>query len=79
LAWHHRPRSAQLYPEMACVVHVADFLARLYETGNSGDDNVSYLRPYALDTLKLELNDLEQVMDELGEQFMELSSFRPDE
>lgn len=79
LAWHHRPRSAQLYPEMACVVHVADFLARLYETGNSGDDNVSYLRPYALDTLKLKLQDLEQVMDELGEQFMELSSFRPDE
>ncbi|MFP4167789.1 MAG: HDOD domain-containing protein [Desulfonatronovibrionaceae bacterium] len=79
LAWHHRPRSAQLYPEVACVVHVADFLARLFETGNSGDDNVSYLRPYALKTLKLELNDLEQVMDELGEQFMELSSFRPDE
>lgn len=79
LAWHHRLKSAQLYPEMACVVHVGDFLARLFEVGNSGDDNVSYLNPYALKTLNIELSSLETVMDELGEQFMELSSFSPDE
>ncbi len=79
LVWHHRPRSAQMYPEMGCVVHLADFLARLYEVGNSGDDNVSYLRQYALNTLDVQLSDMEKVMDDLGEQFMEISSFRPDE
>ena len=56
---------------MACVVHLGDFLVRLFEFGNSGDDQTAYLRPEAL--LELKMSDLDRVMDEMAEQFIEVS------
>lgn len=70
---HHAPQLAEFYKPMSCVVHVADFLVRLFEFGNSGDDQTAYLRPEALIELKFRMTDLDKVMDEMAEQLLEVS------
>ncbi|WP_285907950.1 HDOD domain-containing protein [Pseudodesulfovibrio pelocollis] len=73
MARHHAPHLAEFYKPMACVVHLGDFLVRLFEFGNSGDDQTAYLRPEALLELKFKMSDLDRVMDEMAEQFIEVS------
>ena len=52
---HHTPQLAEFYKPMSCVVHIGDFLVRLLEFGNSGDDQTAYLRPEALIELKFKM------------------------
>jgi len=73
MARHHAPQLAQFYKPMSCVVHLANFLVRLFEFGNSGDDQTSYLRPEALMELKFKMSDLDRVMDEMADQLLEVS------
>jgi putative nucleotidyltransferase with HDIG domain len=73
MARHHAPQLAEFYKPMSCVVHIGDFLVRLFEFGNSGDDQTGYLRPEALIELKLKMSDLDRVMDEMADQFLEVS------
>ncbi|MDC0335629.1 HDOD domain-containing protein [Pseudodesulfovibrio sp.] len=70
---HHAPQLAEFYKPMSCVVHVGDFLVRLFEFGNSGDDQTAYLRPEALIELKFKMSDLDRVMDEMADQLLEVS------
>jgi len=69
---HHTPQLAEFYKPMSCVVHVGDFLVRLFEFGNSGDDQTAYLRPEALIELKFKMSDLDKIMDEMADQFLEV-------
>ncbi|MEF2231070.1 MAG: HDOD domain-containing protein [Pseudodesulfovibrio sp.] len=73
MARHHAPQLAQFYKPMSCVVHIGNFLVRLFEFGNSGDDQTSYLRPEALMELNFKMSDLDKVMDEMADQFLEVS------
>ncbi|NDY55961.1 HDOD domain-containing protein [Desulfovibrio sulfodismutans] len=73
LSYHHKPQLARLYPDMACAVHVGDFMARVFEYGFGGDDNVPYLQPEALKRLKLKPADVEGILGHLSEQFLEIS------
>ncbi len=70
---HHAPQLAQFYKPMSCVVHIGDFLIRLFEFGNPGDDQAAYLRPEALVGLKFKMTDLDKVMDEMADQLLEVS------
>lgn len=79
LAWHHKVKSAEHYPDMAAVVNLADFITRAFEVGFAGDDQVSALHPESLKILKISSRDLEEILDNLSEQFLELSHFNPDE
>jgi HD-like signal output (HDOD) protein len=72
LSYHHRPMSASLYPRVAQVVHVADFLARLYGVGSGGDDQVSVLDEGVLETLEITPEVLFKVMDSLERDFVDL-------
>ncbi|MHC1789976.1 HDOD domain-containing protein [Solidesulfovibrio sp.] len=76
LSYHHKPHLAQLYPEMACVVHLGDFFVRTFEYGFSGDMGVTYLQPEALKILKIRPADFEKLLDELSDQFVELADLR---
>ncbi|MBZ2172916.1 HDOD domain-containing protein [Nitratidesulfovibrio sp. SRB-5] len=69
MAFHHKPMSARIYPQMACVVHVGNFMARLFEYGSGGDDNVPQLSPHALKLLGMNQNALEGLLDTLCEKF----------
>ncbi|MBG0791054.1 MAG: HDOD domain-containing protein [Desulfovibrionaceae bacterium] len=73
MARHHTPQLAEFYKPMSCVVHIADYLVRLFEFGNSGDDQTAYLRPEALMELKFRMSDLDKVMDEMADQLLEVS------
>lgn len=69
MAFHHKPMSARIYPQMACVVHVGNFMARLFEYGSGGDDNVPPLSPHALKLLGMNQRSLEALLDNLCEKF----------
>ncbi|HML62365.1 HDOD domain-containing protein [Solidesulfovibrio sp.] len=73
LSYHHKPHLAPLYPEMASVVHLGDFLVRSFEYGFSGDVGVTYLRPEALKVLKIRPADFEKLLDQLCGQFVEIA------
>ncbi|WP_027190840.1 HDOD domain-containing protein [Fundidesulfovibrio putealis] len=73
MSYHHKPQLARLYPEAACCVHLGDFMVRVFEYGSGGDDNVLYLEPDALKKLKLKPADLETILDQLSEQFLEIA------
>ncbi|QJT08473.1 HDOD domain-containing protein [Oceanidesulfovibrio marinus] len=71
---HHVPLRAQHYPAAACVVHIGDFLVRLYEYGSGGDDTVLALEPKALKLLKFGKKELERTMDALSEKFIDVAA-----
>ncbi len=72
LSYHHRPMSASIYPKMAQVVHVGDFLTRLFEVGSGGDDQVSVLEPGVLEALNIDPKLLGKIMDGLEGDFVDL-------
>jgi putative nucleotidyltransferase with HDIG domain len=73
MSYHHKPQLARTYPEVACCVHLGDFMVRVFEYGSGGDDNVLYLEPEALKKLKLKSSDIETILDQLSEQFLEIA------
>ena len=72
LSYHHRPMSATLYPKVAQVVHVGNFLARLFGVGNGGDDQVSALDEGVLEALEITPEVLFKIMDSLEREFVDL-------
>ncbi|MGE4442923.1 MAG: HDOD domain-containing protein [Desulfomicrobium sp.] len=72
LSYHHRPMSATLYPKVAQVVHVGNFLARLFGVGNGGDDQISALDEGVLEVLEITPDILYKVMDGLEREFVDL-------
>ncbi|EGW37116.1 HDOD domain-containing protein [Desulfosporosinus sp. OT] len=67
ISYHHIPLSAQIYTELACVVHVANGLASLLGIGGGVDSFLNPIQQTALDLLKLKESDLETLMADLGE------------
>lgn len=74
MSMHHTLAGLTDHKPMACVVHLADFLTRLFERGSGGDDNVSTLDPLALKLLDLGQRDLGDLVDRVGEAFNSKSS-----
>ncbi len=72
LSYHHRPMSATLYPKIAQVVHVGDFLARLFGVGNGGDDQVSALDEGVLEALEITPEVLHKILNGLEREFVDL-------
>lgn len=76
MACHHNPMHAADHKTLSCVVHLADFLARLYECGSGGDENVPLLDPMALKHLGLDQNALGDVVDKAGEALASINSYQ---
>jgi HD-like signal output (HDOD) protein len=77
LTLHHDPEKARLYPNMARVIHVGDFLIKVMEVGSGGDDQVPYLHKSALQGLGLRSSDLEQVLDDLSVELVDMEALYP--
>jgi HD-like signal output (HDOD) protein len=77
---HHFPERAQLYPLHAAAVHLGDFIVRVFEYGNGGDDQAVPLAPQALKALNLKLTELDSVMDAFAANLGEVSdvNFAPE-
>jgi hypothetical protein len=54
---------------IASIVHVGDFLTRIFEFGNGGDDHAPALNPHVFKHLELNQQKLTTVMDTIGEKF----------
>jgi len=67
LACHHRPTAIKEYMTVASIVHLGNFLTRLFECGSGGDDQVPVLDPHALKHLQLTHQKLGMVVDAIGE------------
>ena len=66
IAMHHTPLRADLYPEIAQVVHIGNFFAHLYGLGN-GVKQIPYLFPQTLKTLGINHAMLMSIMDGVTE------------
>ena len=51
-------------------------MVRLFEFGFSGDVGVTYLQPEALKILKIKPAQFEKLLDQLCEQFVEITDLR---
>jgi len=78
---HHQPERAQFYPQHAAAAHVGDFIVRVFEYGNGGDDQAAPLSEQALKILGLNVSDLDVVLDGFAENLGEVSgvNFAPEE
>jgi hypothetical protein len=59
----------------AAIIHVADILCRAMDMGSGGDKKIPRLNKQAWDILRLPLNYLEPIMEEMGREFEDMSSF----
>ena len=75
MAGHHRPTSSQYHSKYAAVVHVGDFLAKVLEIGDAGNDGAPALDPLAFSSIGLSLEELEPILDRVIEKRFEVESF----
>ena len=75
ITYHHNPQAAPNYPEVAACVQLGDFLARIFQQGSGGDDQVPEISPQTFKVLGLSQQLLVQVLDEVSEKFAEISGF----
>lgn len=67
ISYHHTPSNAPSYPELACVIHIANGLANLLGVGGGVDSLLNPIQQDALDKLSLKESDLERIMSDMGE------------
>lgn len=77
MACHHRPASAQHYPNAAHVVHLADFLVKILEVGSGGDDQAPALNKNTLQHLGFSLDSLHPLLDTLSDSLLDLHDLAP--
>lgn len=65
---HHDPLKAEFYPEVAAVVQLGDFFARVYDCGFGGDRGVNAVDPRSLKILGLNQKKIEELLDSVGEE-----------
>ncbi|SDG50041.1 HDOD domain-containing protein [Desulfosporosinus hippei] len=67
ISYHHTPENTPSYPELACVIHVANGLANLLGIGGGVDSLLNPIHQVALDKISLTESDLEKLMADMGE------------
>lgn len=58
ISYHHSPKRADLDCELACLVHVADAIARNLKYGSGGDPYVPVIQKFALEQLAISAEDI---------------------
>ncbi len=65
---HHAPMKAEFYPDVAAIVQLGDFFARVYDCGFGGDRGVNAVDPRSLKILGLNQKKIEDLIDSVGEE-----------
>ena len=68
MVYHHDPFRAQFHPEIAAIVQLGDFFARVYDCGFAGDRGVNTLDPRGMKMLGLNQKMVEELADSIGEE-----------
>ncbi len=74
IACHHQPGLAGRFSQEAAIVHVADILCRAMNIGSGGDNKIPPLDKNAWETIQLKLSAIEPIMQEIENQFRDISS-----
>ena len=74
IACHHQPGLAGRFSQEAAIVHLADILCRAMNMGSGGDNKIPLLDKNAWETMQLKLNSVEPIMEEIENQFSDISS-----
>lgn len=75
ITYHHKPQSAPNYPEAAACVQLGDFLARIFQQGSGGDNQVSEITQHTFRILGTDKTKMVQVLDEVSNKFSEIFGF----
>ncbi|WP_407306304.1 HDOD domain-containing protein [Desulfosporosinus sp. SB140] len=67
ISFHHSPLNAPNYTELASIIHVANGLSSLLNTGGGVDSFFNPIQKEILDRLALKENDLERLLADIGE------------
>lgn len=69
---HHSFHASRQHADRTAVVHLADILVRAEGFGSGGDRRIPVLSPGAMDTLKLKVDDLQEIMDAMVEEMRDV-------
>jgi HD-like signal output (HDOD) protein len=72
--YHHHPNLAKTAKTQTSIVHLADFLVRAVGFGSGGDPWVPPLNRRAWDLLGLSMQDMEEIITELGDELETLGT-----
>lgn len=75
IAFHHEPQLAQENPRLVAIIHLADVLCMTMGIGLGGDGMYYSVVPQAFAALGLKPEDLESIMGELGDLFLDTNTF----
>lgn len=73
IACHHQPGLAGGFSQEAAIVHIADILCRAMNIGSGGDNKIPPLDKNAWETIQLKLSAIEPIMQEIENQFRDIS------
>ena len=65
---HHDPMKAEFHPDVAAIVQLGDFFARVFDCGFGGDRGVNAVDPRSLKILGLNQKKFEGLIDSVSEQ-----------
>lgn len=77
IAYHHHPELSKENSKLAALVHLADVLCMTMGVGLGGDGLYYSVAPEAFTILDLQSEDLESIMAELGDLFIDENAFLP--
>ena len=69
---HHDFRTNRDYAENTAILHLADILCRAQAFGSGGDRKIPRLAPSALETLKLTIDDVCEIMGRMHEELRDI-------
>ena len=75
IAYHHQPNLAGSFIMEAAIVHLADIFCRALDMGYGGDSKIPPLDRLAWESLKIQTNAIEPIMETMQKEYRDISSF----
>ena len=75
IAHHHNPGLAGTFSLEATIVHLSDILCRALNMGSGGDNKMPPLNREGWESLQLDLNSIEPIMEEMEREFEDIRLF----
>jgi putative nucleotidyltransferase with HDIG domain len=73
IMYHHNFHPSRQHADRAAVIHLADILVRAEGFGSGGDSRIPEISMEAMDTLKLKVEDLQEIMDQMVEEMRDVA------
>ena len=75
IAHHHQPNDAGSFAMEAAIVHLADIFCRALNMGSGGDNKIPSLDRFAWESLKIQTNAIEGIMETMHDEYGDIRSF----